>query len=203
MVRTVARRLLKRSLKVKCQMLNANASSTFNIEHSPRVFQQPVLNVDRIESPIGPLTVAEHDGHSVCSTSAGAPVSARCCRAGIQRRNHMRGTVRHAGGSCNGISRGDLRAIDTVTVELNGTPFQQRVWNALRCNSRQDRHVATSRARRARSERRRGPSVGAANGANPVPGRPLPPRDRRERDARSGLSSGGLAPKALALLRPH
>jgi methylated-DNA-[protein]-cysteine S-methyltransferase len=62
---------------------------------------------------------------------------------------------------------GDLDALDTVPVEPEGTPFQRRVWAALRTIpagetrgygelARQIGHPTASRA------------VGAANGANPI-----------------------------------
>lgn len=62
---------------------------------------------------------------------------------------------------------GDLHALDEVAVECGGTPFQARVWAALRdipvgatCSYRElARAVGSPEAVRA---------VGAANGANPV-----------------------------------
>ena len=62
---------------------------------------------------------------------------------------------------------GDIRAIDTIAVELNGTPFQKDVWTALRripagttiSYSTLAKRIGHSSAVRA---------VGTANGANPV-----------------------------------
>jgi methylated-DNA-[protein]-cysteine S-methyltransferase len=62
---------------------------------------------------------------------------------------------------------GDLKAIDKITVETNGTPFQKRVWAALRkvpagqtiTYSAMAKKVGAPSAVRA---------VGAANGANPI-----------------------------------
>jgi len=63
---------------------------------------------------------------------------------------------------------GDVRALDAIPVAPDGTPFQQRVWSALRdiaagatC-SYQDLAAAIGAPTAARA-------VGAANGANPVP----------------------------------
>jgi methylated-DNA-[protein]-cysteine S-methyltransferase len=62
---------------------------------------------------------------------------------------------------------GDLAALDALDVELNGTPFQRRVWDALRrvrvgttCS-----YADLARTVNAASAVR---AVGAANGANPV-----------------------------------
>jgi methylated-DNA-[protein]-cysteine S-methyltransferase len=62
---------------------------------------------------------------------------------------------------------GELAAIDTLAVELNGTEFQKRVWQALR------RIPSGSTLSYAELARRIGEpaavrAVGAANGANPV-----------------------------------
>jgi methylated-DNA-[protein]-cysteine S-methyltransferase len=62
---------------------------------------------------------------------------------------------------------GDLHAIDTIPVDLGGTPFQQQVWAALRqipagatwSYSRLAAHIGAPYAVRA---------VGAANGRNPA-----------------------------------
>ena len=62
---------------------------------------------------------------------------------------------------------GDLTSLDQVDVELHGTPFQERVWTALRTVAA---GMTTSYAELA--GRVGAPSavraVGAANGANPV-----------------------------------
>ena len=63
---------------------------------------------------------------------------------------------------------GELAAIDTVPVDLGGTPFQRRVWAALRrvpagaTASYGDIAAAVGRPTAVRA-------VGAANGRNPVP----------------------------------
>ena len=62
---------------------------------------------------------------------------------------------------------GDLKAIDKIAVETNGTPFQKKVWNALRkvpagktiTYAQMAKRVGVPDAIRA---------VGAANGANPI-----------------------------------
>jgi methylated-DNA-[protein]-cysteine S-methyltransferase len=62
---------------------------------------------------------------------------------------------------------GDVGALDTVQVEAHGTPFQQRVWNALRAIP-----VGTTCSYAELAARVGAPgavrAVGTANGANPV-----------------------------------
>ena len=126
-----------------------------------------MLQVDHLDSPIGPLTLAEHDGH-LCLLHFGRMSGVRetlsrwypdeklvTCQLPKTRRILDR------------YFRGGIRAIDETVVELNGTPFQQRVWNALRAipagstmsYGELARQIGAETAVRA---------VGAANGANPV-----------------------------------
>ena len=62
---------------------------------------------------------------------------------------------------------GDLRALDALTVDTGGTPFQQRVWTALRAIP-----VGTAVSYSALAQAIGAPNavraVAAANGANPV-----------------------------------
>jgi methylated-DNA-[protein]-cysteine S-methyltransferase len=62
---------------------------------------------------------------------------------------------------------GDLKAIDKIKVETNGTPFQKKVWAALRKIP-----VGKTTTYAALAKRIGSPSatraVGAANGANPI-----------------------------------
>jgi methylated-DNA-[protein]-cysteine S-methyltransferase len=66
-----------------------------------------------------------------------------------------------------GYFAGDTAALDGIDVELNGTPFQRRVWEALRGVPAGQTASYAEIARRidaATAVR----AVGAANGANPV-----------------------------------
>lgn len=127
------------------------------------------LRLTTIDSPIGALTLAAREGR-VCLVHFGA--DGPDVRAALTRWYRDMPLVPDAdpAGAASRLARyfgGDLRAIDDVVVELNGTPFQRRVWEALRsipagttC-SYQDlaRRINATSAIRA---------VGAANGANPV-----------------------------------
>jgi methylated-DNA-[protein]-cysteine S-methyltransferase len=64
---------------------------------------------------------------------------------------------------------GDLHALDTIAVDpLGGTPFQRRVWLALRSIPAGTTVSYQMLARRIRAPKAMR-AVGAANGANPVP----------------------------------
>ena len=122
-----------------------------------------------VDSPIGELTVAAR-GSRVCLVHFG-PVSKYVKSAlatwypdapvepGDDPGGVVSVLVRYFGG--------DLASLEEVEVELHGTPFQQRVWNALRTVAA---GTTTSYAKLA--GRVRAPAavraVAAANGANPV-----------------------------------
>jgi methylated-DNA-[protein]-cysteine S-methyltransferase len=127
-----------------------------------------MIQVDTIESPIGPLTIAER-GERLCVLHFDADVAA--VEEALERWYPGEARARRRVASMRDtLSRyfdGDLGAIDTVPVELNGTDFQKRVWQALR------RIPAGATLSYAGLARRIGEStavraVGAANGANPV-----------------------------------
>jgi methylated-DNA-[protein]-cysteine S-methyltransferase len=127
-----------------------------------------MLHVDCVTTPIGPLTLGEHDGR-VCLLHFGA--KAADARAALQRWypgepladaeiTSLRTALRR-------YFDGHLGVIDQIEVELNGTTFQKQVWSALRSipagttlsYGELARRLGHTQAVRA---------VGAANGANPV-----------------------------------
>src|SRR5437867_9555985 len=127
-----------------------------------------MLTIDELSSPVGPLTVAEKDGR-VCVLHFGrraAPVRATLARW-YPRQPIGRGVRVDLRRTLEAYFDGDLAALDGVDVELNGTPFQRRVWEALRTIGAGTttsygalaKQVGAANAVRA---------VGAANGANPV-----------------------------------
>jgi methylated-DNA-[protein]-cysteine S-methyltransferase len=122
-----------------------------------------------VETPIGPLTVAAC-GPRVCLVHFG-PID-RYVRASlgnwypddpIEAHDDPAGAV----SVLERYFRGDLGSLDEIEVELHGTPFQQRVWNALR-TVREGTTLSYAKL----ADRVGAPSavraVGAANGANPV-----------------------------------
>ena len=123
-----------------------------------------------VESPIGPLSVAARAGRT-CLVHFGGDESA--ARKLIERWYPLETVVPAAdpGGAVAALTRyfaGELDALDTLEVELNGTTFQQLVWEALRgvkagqtaSYGELANRIGSPTAVRA---------VGAANGANPVP----------------------------------
>ena len=121
------------------------------------------------DSPIGKLTVAAR-GSKVClvhfgpiSQSVRAALTAWYPEAKVEPGDDPGRVV-------SVLARyfdGELTSLDEVEVELHGTPFQQRVWNALRTVA-----AGTTTSYAQLAGRVGAPAavraVGAANGANPV-----------------------------------
>ena len=128
-----------------------------------------MIELTVFRSPIGPLTVAAHDGR-VCAVWFGDDREPR----ELMARWYPAQTVRSANDPAGAASAldayfaGRLDAVDDLPLELHGTAFQQRVWQQLRrvpagtTASYQDIARAISAPSAVRA-------VGAANGANPVP----------------------------------
>jgi methylated-DNA-[protein]-cysteine S-methyltransferase len=124
--------------------------------------------VDAIDSPVGRLTIAERAGR-VCLLHFGADgpdVDRMFDRwyPGEPRTRQPIPAIR------DGLARyfaGDVAVLDTMSVELNGTPFQKNVWDALRRipGGTTISYMELARRIGAPSAIR---AVGTANGANPV-----------------------------------
>jgi len=127
-----------------------------------------MIQIDVIESPIGPLTVAERAAR-VCLLHFGGdrPAIDQTLARWYPGEARDRRTLAAVRGLLSRYFAGEHGVIDAAAVELNGTPFQKRVWQSLR-------HIPSgSTVSYAELARRIGePSavraVGAANGANPV-----------------------------------
>jgi methylated-DNA-[protein]-cysteine S-methyltransferase len=126
-----------------------------------------MLLVDEISSPIGRIAIAARAGR-LCALEFGRVRLARQLTARYPDLPRTR--VRDPFGLSAMIRAylaGDLTAVDRVAVETGGTPFQQRVWRALRripaggtmTYGALARSLGLSAAARA---------VGAANGRNPI-----------------------------------
>jgi methylated-DNA-[protein]-cysteine S-methyltransferase len=122
-----------------------------------------------VETPIGSLTVAAH-GPRVCLVHFG-PID-RYVRSSLGNwyPDEPIAPADDPAGAVRLLERyfaGDLAALDEIEVELHGTPFQQRVWNALR-TVREGTTLSYAKL----ADRVGSPAavraVGAANGANPV-----------------------------------
>jgi methylated-DNA-[protein]-cysteine S-methyltransferase len=127
-----------------------------------------MITVDETPSPIGPLTIAERAGR-VCLLHFGA--DGADVDAYLRRWYPDDERVRRELPSIRLVLQkyfaGDCHALDAVVVELNGTPFQRKVWDALREIPAGSTLSYADLARRI-GEPRAIRAVGAANGANPV-----------------------------------
>ena len=128
-----------------------------------------MLQLAEIDSPVGRLAIAANEGRICLLHFGGMTNGARAALA----RWYPDSTVQAAtdpGGAVKTLRAyfdGDIKAIDAVQVEMHGTPFQQKVWAALR---RIPVGTTLSYGRLAQliNEPSAVRAVGAANGANPV-----------------------------------
>ena len=128
----------------------------------------PVVIVDAHQSPIGPLTAAERGGR-VCLLHFGAdgpdidPVLERW----YPGEPRVRRALPQVAEALRRYFGGDLAALDAVPAELNGTPFQKSVWQALR-RIPPGATISYGELARRIGQPTSVRAVGAANGANPV-----------------------------------
>lgn len=124
-----------------------------------------------IESPVGPLTLGLRAGKACALFFGDAADAVRKAAARWHPSEPAaparEGAAREIAAALRGYFSGDLHALDRLEVELNGTPFQRRVWTALRTvgpgETASYRDVARTIGAPAAVR-----AVGAANGANPV-----------------------------------
>ena len=141
--------------------------------HDPGVagarYNRIVLELTEIESPVGRLAIAANDGRVCLLHFGGLTKSVRAALA----RWYPDAAVESATDPAGAVKilrtyfDGDIKAIDDVPVEMHGTPFQKKVWAALR---RIPVGTTLSYGRLAQliGEPSAVRAVGAANGANPV-----------------------------------
>ena len=126
-----------------------------------------MLLIDEIQSPLGRIAIAARAGR-LCALEFGR---ARLARQLAARYPDMpRRRARDPFGlsaKLRAYLAGDLAAVDRIAVETGGTPFQQRVWRALRRipAGRTMSYGALARALAVGAAAR---AVGAANGRNPI-----------------------------------
>jgi len=126
-----------------------------------------VLLIDEISSPLGRIAIAARAGR-LCGLDFGPARLARQLAA--RYRDEPRRRVRDPFGlsaRLRAYLAGDLAALDRVAVETGGTPFQRRVWRALR---RIPAGSTTTYGALARALGRGAAAraVGAANARNPI-----------------------------------
>jgi methylated-DNA-[protein]-cysteine S-methyltransferase len=110
-----------------------------------------MLRVDAVETPIGTVHLALEDD-ALCALRFDSPYE------GAREPTSVAGQVR-------AYFDGDLRALDQIAVRPTGTPFQRRVWDALRGIPAGETRTYGQLARLLGTHPR---AVGSANGANPV-----------------------------------
>src|SRR5688500_14774445 len=92
-----------------------------------------MLEVAVVDSPVGPLTTAAHDGR-LCALwfGARADVEQMLSRWYPDEAVHTAADPAGAVTALAAYFSGALGALDGVPIELNGTAFQRRVWERLR-----------------------------------------------------------------------
>jgi methylated-DNA-[protein]-cysteine S-methyltransferase len=110
-----------------------------------------MLCVDTVETPIGPVHLALR-GDALRALRFDEPF------AGTRALTPIGDRVR-------AYFAGDVHALDEVAVDPDGTPFQQRVWSALRAIPPGETRTYGELARQLGTHPR---AVGSANGRNPV-----------------------------------
>jgi methylated-DNA-[protein]-cysteine S-methyltransferase len=124
----------------------------------------------RVPSPIGVLLAYVHDD-ALCALAF--PGEGPRALRGLERRYGGVDIRRTAdpGGVVTSLAlyfSGDLRALDAIAVDAGGTPFQRRVWTALR-RIPAGSVVSYSGLARSLGDPRGVRAVAAANAQNPVP----------------------------------
>ena len=126
-----------------------------------------MLELTTIDSPLGALTIAAR-GERVCLLHFGGDGTVP--RAMLQRWYPSEAVELDPdpAGAVAALRRYfAVAALDGIEVEMNGTPFQKRVWAALRsvrCGTTTSYAAIAKTINAPRAVR----AVGAANGANPV-----------------------------------
>ena len=129
-----------------------------------------IIEMARVDTPIGPLLLAVREG-SLCAVEFDG-AQARLRRT-LSRR--FPGAELRSGDDPSGFASrlrayfdGDLSALESISVDPGGTPFQAKVWKELRriptgsAVSYRDLAGMIGAPKAVRA-------VGLANGANPVP----------------------------------
>jgi methylated-DNA-[protein]-cysteine S-methyltransferase len=153
----------------KSPLPNSHSQIPTPTNRPARAYNRIVLQLTEIDSPVGRLAIAAREGRVCLLHFGGVTKSVRAALArwypdaSVQSATDPGGAVK----MLRAYFDGDIKAIDDVPVEMHGTPFQQKVWAALRripagstlSYGTLARLIAVPSAVRA---------VGAANGANPV-----------------------------------
>jgi methylated-DNA-[protein]-cysteine S-methyltransferase len=129
-----------------------------------------VLELASMPTPIGRLMVAAHDDRLCLVHFDSSDTAVRKMLARWYPDEPVKAARDPAGAVAvlTSYFEGEVGALDGVQVEMNGTPFQLRVWGALRSVRAGVTASYMDIARRIRAPKAVR-AVGAANGANPIP----------------------------------
>lgn len=158
------------------------------------------LHVDHLPSPVGDITLVARAGR-LCALDFFDPdgLRARLARRFGALRLSERSDPAGITSRLRAYFEGRLDAIEEIAVDAGGTPFQQRVWQALRAvpcgETRSYRDIAEAIGRPGATR-----AVGNANHRNPV-GIVIPCHRVVGADARLGGYAGG--PDAKRWLLAH
>ena len=127
------------------------------------------LTLGRYDSPIGPLAIAT-DSDVLLAIDFNGDMKALGHRLSLpdSAADAFRDSAQPVLDRLDAYFAGDLAALDRIAVRPAGTPFQRRVWDALRgiragtTSSYRDLAIGIGSPAAVRA-------VGAANGANPIP----------------------------------
>jgi methylated-DNA-[protein]-cysteine S-methyltransferase len=124
--------------------------------------------LDTIDSPVGTLTLAERGGR-VCLLHFGddEPAVDRMFDRWYPGEPRARRELATLRGILSRYFAGEVGLLDAIPVELNGTPFQKNVWNALR-RIPGGTTISYGELAKRIGEPSAVRAVGTANGANPV-----------------------------------
>lgn len=127
-----------------------------------------------IATPVGALTLFAREDALVCVGLPHDPAAGGARHDAWLARHIGAHEVRESADPAGAVTRlaqyfaGDASALDTQPVALLGTPFQQRVWQALRTIAPGTTTTYSALAQ-ALGDPRAVRAVAAANGANPLP----------------------------------
>jgi methylated-DNA-[protein]-cysteine S-methyltransferase len=128
-----------------------------------------LLELSHLDSPVGGLVIAvgESGLHALEFSDGAEPVRSRLQRSFPAARFGAGPRARAVVDALRAYFSGELRALDDLPAHGAGSPFQQKVWSALRTIP-----VGRTTSYRSIAEAIGSPSavraVGAANGQNPI-----------------------------------
>jgi methylated-DNA-[protein]-cysteine S-methyltransferase len=157
-----------------------------------------MLTLTEVESPLGPITLAaKRDTLAVLVFSDGWP---RLRETLVRRMGALaltEGPVEPFASRVKAYFAGELDALEELPVEVDGTPFQRRVWAELR-NIPRGEVISYSELARRVGAPDAVRAVGSANGANPV-SLVIPCHRVIQKDGSLGGYGGGLHRKKWLL----